>query len=863
MNLLEYFRGDEMAASVWKDKYAAPGEETPDDMHLRMAKEVARKLHDRIQNIIEHPNFEELSEIGKNTYRFLNNMDLKALEMYVYSYFREFEDIIPQGSIMSSLGRYDIVSSISNCFVIGEVADSYGGILYKDQELAQLMKRRGGVGLDISNLRPEGVGVNNVAKTSTGAVSFMHRFSNTTREVAQGGRRGALMITIDCRHPDVLEFIKIKRDKTQVTGANISVQLRDDFMEAVKADGDYLLRWPCYAEPSDEVIIKSDSEESLMVPINTVCNYDEIVSFTDMGKEIYVKKVKARKYYEEISQSAWLCAEPGQMFKDRHLQYSPDGVYSQYRFITTNPCGEIGMGTYDACRLLALNLFSIVEYPFTKEAFIDYESLKETAYIQQLIADIIVDLELEHIDRIIAKITKDPEPYIIKEAELDLWDNIRRTCEASRRTGCGFTALGDMLAALNVSYNNSKDYVEHVMKTKFLGELQSTIDMSILFGSFTGYDDALEFDGSVGLNAFFQMLITEFPHEVERMRKFGRRNVSWSTVAPTGTVSVMTQTTSGIEPLFSPFYTRRRKINPADKNKSVDFVDQNGDKWTEYPVFHEPLKRWIEARTSIPVEEMSTTEAQEWFDNSPWKGSTAPELDWEKRLEIQSIVQKYTTHSISSTINLPKDIPLSTIESIYMRAYDLGLKGVTVYRDGSRSGVLITDNDSNIEFDYVDAVKRPKVLPVEIHTTVSKGIKWNVIVGLYNGKPYEVFALPYFTSETNLELMKKGKGRYDLMKGSEVYSEDITAEMPDEQDSMSRMISTSLRHRADIKYITEQLNKTKGDITSFSKAIARVLKKYIPEGSASTLFCLDCGSQSIIFEEGCQKCTNCGSSKCG
>lgn len=855
MNLIEYFKGDEMAASVWKDKYAAPGEQTPNDMHRRLAKEIARKLYER-------PKMEDLSLLsseGQWFYGSINKLSLSELEEFIFSYFKNFSYIIPQGSIMSTLGRKDIIASLSNCFVIGQVPDSYGGIMQKDQQLVQLMKRRGGVGLGIDNLRPENTFVSNAAGSSTGAISFMHRFSNTTREVAQKGRRGALMITIDIRHPDVLEFIRIKRDKTQVTGANISIQLRDDFMEAVKKEEDYLLRWPV------------NKEFEVEYPTTFEYNVLTTVKHAD-GTESYVRRIKAKEYYDEISQSAWECAEPGQMFKDRHIDYSPDGVYSEYRFVTTNPCGEIGMGMYDACRLLALNFFSVVKNSFSGEAFIDFNLLHNISYVQQTIADIIVDLELEHIDGIINKIQNDPEDIEIKRPELELWENIRRVCASSRRTGSGFTALGDMLAALGVSYNESINVVEKVMKTKFKGELDATIDMSILFGPFEGYNPELEFHSSQeGSNAFFEQLASEFPEETIKMIKHGRRNVSWSTVAPTGTVSVMTQTTSGIEPLFAPYYTRRRKINPDDIDKRVDFIDQNGDKWMEYPVIHPKLKDWIELQNNTASETeflrrydiTSAEEVEEAFKVSPWFGSIAPELDWKKRIEIQAIVQHYTTHSISSTINLSKETPVEVIKDIYMEAYDKQLKGITVYRDGSRSGVLITNPESTLEFEYVDAVKRPKSLPVDIHTTISKGIKWNVIVGLHQDKPYEVLALPYFTTETQLELEKKHKGRYDLVKDSQTYSEDITAQMTHDQEVISRLISTSLRHRADIKFIVEQLNKTEGDITSFAKAIARTLKKYIPEGAASTLSCLDCGGQSIIFEEGCQKCTNCGSTKCG
>jgi len=848
MNSKEYFNGDELAASVWEGKYAAEGENNPDDMHRRMAKEFARieESYVKTDRFIDQPieivavKYSNLSNYGKSR----NFLTAEK----IYMLFKNFKYIVPQGSIMSMLG-VDKIGSLSNCFVIGQPEDSYAGILQKDEQLVQLMKRRGGVGIDISTLRPSGTDVTNAAKTSTGAASFMERFSNSTREVAQGGRRGALMITIDVRHPDVFEFVNIKKDRTKVTGANISVMLRDDFMEAVKNDEDYMLRFPCHLENGD------------------------IIGTLEESEKVVTKKIRAKELYDAIVENAWENAEPGQMFIDRHWDYSPDGAYEQYRGVTTNPCGEIFMQPYDACRLMALNLLSFVENPYTDEAYVDWVKLYEVAYEQQRLADDLVDLELEHISRILAKIHSDEESNEVKRTEIELWEKVYDVASAGRRTGCGFTALGDMLAALGVSYDSEQgcDYIEKVMRTKMEAELDCTIDLAILRGSFEKWDYSKEFtsafeDDCTGQNEFYKMIWEDFPVQAERMLLNGRRNVSWSTVAPTGSVSILTQTTSGLEPLFAPYYMRRKKVNPSDEGVRVDFTDQNGDNWMEYAVMHPQFKQWMTAQTNGDWDENAPEDyIKAAFEESPWYNSCAPDIDWKKRVEIQAIIQKYTSHSISSTINLPNDVTKEEVAEIYIHSYNKGLKGVTVYRDGCRTGVLVTESaESNDKFEYHDAPKRPDCLPVDIHTTVSKGVKWNVIVGLFDSKPYEVFAIPHFTNETELELCKIKRGRYDLLKNGETYSEDITSQITDEQDVLTRMVSTALRHGADITFIVEQLNKSHGDITSFSKAIARTLKKYIDEKKmVSRATCTECGSTNLVFEEGCLSCKECGSSKCG
>ena len=841
--LKAYFNNDELAMSVWQGKYSDKADITPKDMHERMAREFARvtKLsYDEIMVMFDH-----------------------------------FKYIIPQGSIMATLGKNYKIASLSNCFVVGQPHDSYSGIMRKDEELVQLMKRRGGVGIDISTLRPANSPVTNAAGSSTGAVSFMDRFSNSTREVAQNGRRGALMISIDVRHPDVEHFINIKKDLTKVTGANISVMLRDDFMKAVANNEDYVLRWPCDYDNAEVLKNAPDNYEQF--------NVDNIT--------VYTKKVNAKAIYNQIIQAAWASAEPGIIFIDKHWDYSPDTVYPKYKGITTNPCGEIFMGKYDACRLIALNLYSFVDNPFTKDARIDYQKLYEMSYNQQILADGVIDLEVEHINRILDKIDNDrancDDPSIYN-TEYSLWENIRYVTKSGRRTGCGFTGLGDMLAALGIKYDSNKalSIIEEVMKTKFKAELNASINMAEQYGAFIGFDANAEFDivrdnkdkitSIKGKNQFYQMLVDNFYPEVLRMIEQGRRNVSFSTVAPTGSVSILTQTTSGLEPLFNWGYMRRKKVNPGDSGVRVDFTDQNGDTWMEYPVVHPKFIDWYSVFTSTPydtaceiIQAMSNDEIQGLFALSPWYESTANDIDWTKRVEIQGIIQKYTTHSISSTINLPNEVTVDEVATIYTESWKKGLKGTTIYRDGCRTGVLVQmDAKKTDVFEYRDAPKRPEELRVDIYHIKAKAEPYTILVGLLDRKPYEVFCIPNILCsgyKTGF-LRKKSRGVYNLtctLDNEFSIVNDITKSMSDEQQAITRLISTSLRHGADIKFIVEQLLKTDGELNSFTKAIARTLKQYIPDGTTSTATCLDCGSKTIVYEEGCQKCKECGSSKCG
>lgn len=526
----------------------------------------------------------------------------------------------------------------------------------------------------------------------------------------------------------------------------------------------------------------------------------------------------------------------------------------------------------DSCRLMAINLYSFVKNNFTKDAKINEIKLYEVCYEALRLGDNLVDLEAEYIDRIINKIKSDPEPLEIKQQELNLWVKSKEKCLSGRRVGLGITALGDMLAALNLKYGSEESLkvIEKVMRIKMEAELDATIDLSILRGNFKGWDLQKEFPTPAFKkgygNKFYESLYNEFPEQSIKMQNYGRRNVNWSTVAPTGSVSILTQTSSGVEPLFMPFYMRRKKINPNEVGVRVDFTDQNGDKWQEFPVLHPKFKDWIKSYMHLANNDFQycKEDLQELFEKSPWYNSTANDIDWKKRVEIQAILQKYTTNAISSTINLPSTVTYEEVSNIYLYGWKMGLKGQTVYVDGSRSGVLVsTETKQNNTFEYKDAVKRPKELNCDVHVTTNRGVKWNVIVGLFDNKPYEVFAVPHFTDETKLQLVKVKQARYDLFKDGATYSEDITSEMNSEQEVITRLISTSLRHGADIKFIVEQLNKSQGDITSFSKAISRILKKYIPEGTTSTVKCESCGSSNVIFEEGCSKCLDCSNSKCG
>ena len=874
---LDYFGGDELAASVWIGKYALKNEkgevieETPDDMHLRMAREFAR-----MENKYEIKYAEGLSKLGK-----VFNVHLHEAE--ILDLFRGFKYIVPQGSIMSMLGNKYAVGSLSNCFVVPAPYDSYGGIIRTDQHLVQLMKRRGGVGTNLNSLRPSGSIVKNSAGTSTGTVSFMDRYSNTTREVAQNGRRGALMLLLSVKHPEIFNFIKVKNDRTKITGANISVMLTDKFMEAAENDADFFCIFPVEQnlpyEYIDGLTRKNGvgfDEELFPKEYNKLINDPQ-----DEKGIVKFMRVKAREIFDLIVENAWENAEPGVAYMDRVVEYSPEGVYEQFRPIASNPCGEQWMQAYDACRLLAMNLFGFVVNPFTKDAYIDYDKLYEVSYLQQRLADDIVDLEIEYVNRIIEKIKNDPEPDNVKAIELELWLNIKDTATASRRTGCGITALGDMLAAVGLKYDSDEalKVIDRVMKTKMMGELDCTVDLAITRGTFKGWDINKEGHWCVegdflGNNSFYNMLYIDFENQWDRMQKYGRRNVSWSTIAPTGSVSILTQTTSGLEPLFLPFYMRRKKVNRHGEDK-VDFVDQNGDCWMEYPILHPKFKDWVRTIMSTedkPVESYSKEIIQSLFEKSPWYGATANDIDWAKRVEIQSILQKYTTNAISSTINLPNDVSKEIVRNIYMASWKAGLKGVTIYRDGCRTGVLVAESKPKVEinkFGYSDAIKRPKELRGELHTVSVKGEEYAVVVGLLDENPYEIFT---FKNGLNFKkgkglVVRQKKGVYHFIPNNEAEAGIANlqeAALHADQQILTRMISAMLRHGMNPQFIIGQVDKTPLEIVSFGKAVTRVLKYYIKEEELKgKVKCSDCGSDNVRLQEGCLTCNSCGSSKCG
>jgi len=823
---LEYFDGDELATNTWISKYClkdATGhyyELTPDDMHKRMAREFARierKYKSKYQNQKISEQYKMIQEINDD-------------ESYIYELFKNFKYIVPQGSVMSALGNPFMIASLSNCVVLPEIYDSYGGIFYTDQQLAQLFKRRCGVGIDISSLRPANAPVSNAAGTTSGAVSFMERFSFTTREVAQNGRRGALMITMDIAHPDIFDFVTIKQDLTKVTGANISVRLSDEFMKAVEEDGEFTLRWPI-----------------------------------DSHQPKYTKTIKARELWNTIIKCAHNTAEPGLIFWDRQHKYSTSSIYPGFKNVSTNPCSEIAMQGGDSCRLMALNLYSFVDNPFTSNASFNFKKFSEVVYYAQRLMDDLVDLELEAIERILKKVENDPEPDYIKDVEIRTWKLLYETGKKGRRTGLGFTGLADCLAAMNIKFDSNKalETVDIIMRTKLRNEFESSIDMAVERGKFEVFDPKFEEQSE-----FIQMMKKEFPDIVERMMKNGRRNISISTVAPTGTLSILTQTSSGIEPVFLLSYKRRKKVNPSDKNARIDFVDPLGDTWQEFDVYHPKLKTWMEITGEKDIKK------------SPYYGSTAPEIDWIKRVELQAIVQKYTTHSISSTINLPSDVSIEKVGEIYLESWKKGLKGITVYRDGSRTGVLIS-NDDNKKKDTNVSPKRPKSLEAEVVRFQNKNEKWIAVVGLLNQTPYEVFtgkaedafSLPnYVTKGWVIKVTNEdGSKRYDFQyvdkDGYKVTIEGLSRSFDKEYWNYAKLISGILRQGMPLPQVVElveSLNFYDDNINSWKYGVARALKRFIPDGTKADKVCPVCGDpEGLVYEESCLKCKSCGNTKCG
>jgi len=828
-----YFKGDTLAANVWINKYALKDsagnlyECTPDDMHWRIAKEIAR-----IEKKYPNPLSEE----------------------EVFNLLKNFKYIVPQGSPMAGIGNNFQIGSLSNCFVIGNQnnSDSYGGIMKVDEEQVQLMKRRGGVGHDLSHIRPYGSPVKNSALTSTGIVPFMERYSNSTREVAQDGRRGALMLSISIKHPDAEKFINAKLEEGKVTGANVSVKITDDFMKSIVNNEPFVQQYP----------IDSDS------PTTSV-------------------EINAHSLWKKIVHNAWKSAEPGILFWDTIIRESVADCYADqgFRTVSTNPCGEIPLCPYDSCRLIAINLYNYVENPFSQNASFDSDLfIKHVGYAQRIMDDII-DLELEKIDKIIEKIGTDPEEAEIKRTEINLWNNIKKKCIEGRRTGVGITAEGDMLAALGCRYGSDEatNFSIEVHKQLALEAYRSSVNLAKERGAFTIYNSAKEKN-----NPFVLRLKDTDPSLYLEMEKYGRRNIALLTIAPTGSVSLMTQTTSGIEPVFMISYKRRRKINPGDKNSRVDFVDEVGDSWEEYNVFHNKFLKWLKVNgyDVDNVKMMKDGELDAIIKKSPYYKATANDVDWLAKVKMQGAIQKWVDHSISVTVNVPNEVKEDLVANIYQTAWESGCKGVTVYRDGSRSGVLISDKkkeDSN-EFNETTAPQRPKRLEAEIVRFQNDYEKWIAVVGLLNGRPYEIFTgkaedfyLPPWVQKgwvikSKNEKEKESESRYDFQfedkQGYKVTIEGLSRMFDKEYWNYAKLISGILRHGMPLPFVVDVVSNLRLDsdsINTWKNGIERGLKKFIPDGTkAADRTCSNCGdSDGLIYEEGCLKCKSCGYSKCG
>jgi ribonucleoside-diphosphate reductase alpha chain len=824
----DYFGGDDLAARVWINKYALKDSEgnlyelTPDDMHRRISGELAR-----IEKKYPNPIPEE----------------------DIFQLLKEFRYIVPQGGPMSGIGNDFQLVSLSNCFVIGndKGVDSYGAIMKVDQEQVQLMKRRGGVGHDLSPIRPSGSPVLNSALTSTGVVPFMERYSNSTREVAQDGRRGALMLTISIRHPDAEKFIDAKLQPGKITGANVSVKIDDEFMKAVIEKKPYIQQFPVNSENPE---IK--------------------------------REVDAGKLWEKIVHNAWKSAEPGILFWDTVLKESVPDSYSDqgYRTVSTNPCGEIPLCPYDSCRLLAINLYSYVDEPFTENAKFDFEKFREHIRYAQRLMDDIIDLELEKIDRILEKISKDPEEDEIKRVERKLWENIRIKAEEGRRTGVGITAEGDMLAALGLTYgtDNATDFSIEIHKTVALEAYRSSVNMARERGAFAIYDSQREKN-----NPFINRLKEEDEQLYRDMVRYGRRNIALLTIAPTGTTSLMTQTTSGIEPVFLPAYKRRRKVNPNDKNATVSFVDDTGDSWEEYNVFHHKFVTWLEVN-GYDVEEVKKFDEMaidELVSKSPYYKATSADVDWMSKVRMQGEIQKWVDHSISVTINLPADAREDLVNELYITAWKTGCKGVTVYREGSRAGVLISNKKEN-ENIHVPK-KRPEVLDADVVRFMNNDEKWIAFVGKLDGRPYEIFTgkedddvLPVPKTIKKGTIIKRiqedGTKRYDFRYidkfGYGNTFEGLSRIFDVEFWNYARLISGVLRYGMpipDVVNLVSSLHLDNENINTWKNGVERTLRKYIPNGTKPKrgTACPECNSENLMFQEGCLTCQDCGNSKCG
>jgi ribonucleoside-diphosphate reductase alpha chain len=830
----DYFKGDDLAATVWANKYALKDsfgniyELSPDDMHRRIAREIAR---------IE--------------LRYPNPMS----EDDIFYLLKDFRYIVPQGSPMTGIGNNYQIASLSNCFVIGndKPADSYGGIMKIDQEQVQLMKRRGGVGHDLSHIRPTGSPVLNSALTSTGVVPFMERYSNSTREVAQDGRRGALMLSISIKHPDAEKFIDAKMESGKVTGANVSVKIDDDFMKAVVNDTEYKQQYP-----------------------------------VDSPNPKYSKVLKARDLWGKIIHNAWKSAEPGVLFWDTILSESVADSYAHlgFRTVSTNPCGEIPLCPYDSCRLLAINLYGYVEEPFTAHARFNFGLFRQHVQLAQRMMDDIIDLELEKIDAIIEKIDADPEDEEVKRVERKLWENIRRKALMGRRTGVGITAEGDMLAALGLRYGseNATDFSVEVHKTVALEAYRSSVTMAKERGPFEIFDAQLERN-----NPFINRLRNEDEELYQDMVRYGRRNISLLTIAPTGTTSLMTQTTSGIEPVFRPFYKRRRKVNPTDQNVKIAFTDEVGDSFEEYAVFHHKFITWMEVNgmDTEKVREYSDEELEELVEKSPYYKATSSDVDWVSKIKMQGAIQKWVDHSISVTINLPEDVDEQLVDKLYVTAWENGCKGCTVYREGSRDGVLISNKkdkkNEQQQTQLQEPIRRPKVLDCDILRFKNNNESWIAFIGLLDGFPYEIFTglqeedmFPIPKSITKGKIIKnkdeEGNTRYDFQYTDKYGYKNtlggLSHQFNKEYWNYAKLISSVLRYRmpiVDVVNLVASLQLDSETINTWKNGVERALKRYIPDGTKAKKGhrCAKCGNDSLVYEEGCLKCTSCGDTKCG
>lgn len=842
--VLEYFKGDELAASTWQNKYAAKGEVTPDDTHRRLAKEFAR-IEEKYNWNLKPEDKLKLSDYGY--------IRPQLTEDAIFELFRNFRYVIPGGSVMAGCGTGELIS-LSNCFVIASPKDSYAEIMKTRSQQAQLMKRRGGVGYDLSGLRPRGATVNNAAKSSTGAASFMDVCSDITNEVAQNGRRGALMLSMSINHPDIEEFITKKQDLTKVTGANISVKVTDEFMRAVENDEDYLLRFPINQD------LSYFSKDYLDVEYNKLAYLEDHRNGNNI---FYIKKVRARELWNTLMHCAWNTAEPGIMFEDA-MHNSPDGSYEDFKMISTNPCGEIPMGPFDSCRLIHLNLSSFIDNPFTDKAAINEEKLYEISYEATRLADDLVDLEIEAVDMII-DVVKNEEDF----TEFNLWSRIRETAIRGRRAGLGFTGLADAIAMLGLKYDSDEglNKVEHIMRIMFKAQLDCQIDMAIERGSFPAWDKDKELSTS---NSWYNWLNNNYTKDSNKMSVYGRRNISWSTVAPTGTVSIMAQCSSGIEPVFLPFYERKRKcMSPEDR---VDYTDIKGEKYTLFMVLHPNLEKWYQSQSDKEWFDESIANSlslcrpeviSDIFEKSPYYGSTAPEIDWHQRVKLQGIVQKYITHSISSTVNLPKETTEEEIANIYIEAWKAGNKGQTIYRDGCREGVLNKVEKPKV-IDNRQAPKRPKELEADYYQIKVKGEQFIVLVGLLEGKPYEIFAFrplrPVSIPPHKGKIIKMGKMHYSFDSEYIQLSDLQLANTNVEEKAATLYASMLLRHGANIEYITKTAKKVNDNITSFNSAMCRILAKYITNTEVKEV-CPECGGK-LVRDGGCIHCIDCGYSKC-